>query len=173
MEYPRRRSCLLGVAAIFLLMQISAEAQTEPVPPAAPVKQHRETRHGATVVDNYFWLREKSNPEVAHYLEAENAYTESMTKSLKPFEDSLYQEMLSHIKQTDENVPYRKGDYLYYSRTEEGTKAIFGGTNPAETNTISAPIRILPVKTSLQGIKSSFRHIVPGYAIEVLAIPIR
>jgi alpha-L-arabinofuranosidase len=53
------------------------------------------------------------------------------------------------------------------------TLVTLGGTNPAETNTISAPIRILPVKTSLQGIKSSFRHIVPGYAIEVLAIPIR
>ena len=77
-------------------------------------------RYGTTVVDNYFWLREKSNPEVIKYLEQENAYTEAMTRRLKPFEDALYNEMLSHIKQTDLSVPVRRGDYYYYSRTEEG-----------------------------------------------------
>lgn len=70
--------------------------------------------------DNYFWLREKSNPQVIKYLEAENAYTEAMTKGLKPFEDALYQEMVSHIKETDWSVPVRRGGYYYYSRTEEG-----------------------------------------------------
>ncbi len=77
-------------------------------------------RHGATVVDDYFWLREKSNPKVVEYLEAENAYTAAMTKDLAPFSDALYQEMLGRIKQTDLTVPSRRGDYLYYSRTEEG-----------------------------------------------------
>ena len=91
-----------------------------PQPPVAPVIEHRETRHGATVVDNYFWLREKSNPDVIKYLEAENAYTEAMTKDLKPFQAALYNEMLGHIKQTDLSVPARRGDYYYYSRTEEG-----------------------------------------------------
>ena len=91
-----------------------------PAPPVAPIIAHHETRHGTTVVDNYFWLRDKSNPEVIKYLEAENAYTEAKTKDLKPFEDALYQEMLSHIKQTDLSVPVRRGDYYYYSRTEEG-----------------------------------------------------
>ena len=69
-------------------------------PPAAPVHEHRDVRHGATVIDNYFWLREKSNPEVVKYLEAENAYTEAMTKDLKPFQDALYNEMLGRIQQT-------------------------------------------------------------------------
>ena len=77
-------------------------------------------RYGTTVVDDYFWLREKSNPKVIEYLEQENAYTEAMTRPLKPFADALYNEMLSHIKQTDLSVPVRRGDYLYYSRTEEG-----------------------------------------------------
>ena len=63
------------------------------------------------MVDNYFWLREKSNPEVIKYLDAENAYTEGMTKELKPFEDSLYKEMLGRIKQTDLSVPTRRGAY--------------------------------------------------------------
>jgi oligopeptidase B len=47
-----------------------------PKPPVAPVIEHHETRHGTVVVDNYFWLREKSNPEVIKYLDQENAYTE-------------------------------------------------------------------------------------------------
>ncbi len=104
---------------IGLFSAISLLGQT-PQPPVAPVIEHRETRSGTTVVDNYFWLREKSNPEVIKYLEKENAYTEAMTKPLKPFEDALYSEMLSHIKQTDLSVPVRRGDYYYYSRTEEG-----------------------------------------------------
>ena len=72
------------------------------------------------MIDPYFWLREKSNPEVAKYLEAENAYTEAMTANLKPFSDAIYKEMLGHIKQTDLSVPTRRGEYFYYSRTEEG-----------------------------------------------------
>jgi len=102
-----------------LFSAISLPAQTTP-PPVAPVIAHRETRHGTTVADNYFWLREKSNPEVIQYLEKENAYTVAMTKRQKPFEDALYNEILSHIKQTDLSVPVRRGDYFYYSRTEEG-----------------------------------------------------
>jgi oligopeptidase B len=89
-------------------------------PPIAPVIPHEETRFETRVVDNYFWLREKSNPAVMKYLEQENAYTAAMTAGLKPFEDALYNEMLSHIKQTDLDVPVRRGEYYYYSRTEEG-----------------------------------------------------
>ncbi len=97
-----------------------AICQTAPTPPAAPRVDHREVRHGATVIDEYYWLREKSNPQVAEYLEAENSYTEAMTKRLQPFRDALYQEMLGRIKQTDLSVPTPRRGYLYYSRTEEG-----------------------------------------------------
>src|SRR6202167_6271062 len=113
------RGSLRSLRASGLCSAISVVGQT-PQPPVAPAIGHRETRYGATVVDNYFWLRQKSNPEVIKYLEKENAYTEAMTKPLKPFEDALYSEMLSHIKQTDLSVPVRRGDYYYYSRTEEG-----------------------------------------------------
>ncbi len=99
---------------------IISPAQTSPAPPIAPRLEHQEIRHGTTVVDNYYWLREKSNPEVVQYLEAENAYTQAMTAELKPFQEALYTEMLGHIKQTDLSVPVREGPYLYYSRTEEG-----------------------------------------------------
>jgi len=90
------------------------------VPPVAQRIEHREVHHGVTVCDDYFWLREKSNPEVIRYLEAENAYTEASTKDLKPFSDALYKEMLARIKQTDLSVPVRRSGYLYYARTEEG-----------------------------------------------------
>jgi oligopeptidase B len=89
-------------------------------PPVAPKVKHREVHHGETVVDDYFWLREKSNPKVARYLDAENAYTEHATAGLRPFSDALYKEMLARIKQTDLSVPVRRGAYLYYTRTEEG-----------------------------------------------------
>jgi oligopeptidase B len=107
------------VLPLLLLSALIASA-AEPTPPVAPTTDHREERHGATVVDNYYWLREKSNPKVVEYLEAENAYTKAMTADLAPFQDALYKEMLSHVKQTDLSVPVRRGDYLYYSRTEEG-----------------------------------------------------
>ena len=94
-----------------------ASAQTLPV---APRIEHREVRHGTTVIDDYFWLREKSNPKVTEYLEAENAYTAALTKDLQPFADALYNEMLGRIKQTDLTVPEQRRGYLYYSRTEEG-----------------------------------------------------
>src|SRR5215472_13440216 len=77
-------------------------------------------RHGSAVLDDYFWLREKSNPKVAEYLEAENAYTSAMTKALQPLRDALYAEMLGRIRQTDLSVPTPLRGYYYYSRTEEG-----------------------------------------------------
>jgi oligopeptidase B len=93
---------------------------TEPAPPVAPAHEHTEERHGAVVRDPYYWLREKSSPEVGRYLEAENAYTAAMTRAQKPFEDALYAEMLGRIKQTDLSVPVRRRGFLYYTRTEEG-----------------------------------------------------
>jgi oligopeptidase B len=103
-----------------LILASSLLLQAQPVPPVAKRVPHQEVRHGATITDNYFWLREKSNPEVSQYLEAENAYTEAMTQSLKPMQDTLYKEMLGRIKQTDLGVPVHRGDNLYYTRTEEG-----------------------------------------------------
>src|ERR1700720_3969247 len=113
------RGLVRSLMPIGFFSAISLVGQT-PQPPVAPVIEHREVRHGATVIDNYFWLREKSNPEVIEYLKAENAYTDALTKDLKPFEDALYKEMLGRIKQTDLSVPTRRGHYFYYSRTEQG-----------------------------------------------------
>jgi oligopeptidase B len=113
------RRSLTSFTLAGLVSAVPLVGQT-PQPPVAPIIEHKEMRHGTVVVDNYYWLRDKSNPAVIKYLEEENAYTGAMTKSLKPFEDALYNEILSHIKQTDLSVPVRRGDYYYYSRTEEG-----------------------------------------------------
>ena len=95
-------------------------AQQAAPPPMAEKKPHPTRIHGYTLEDNYFWLREKSNPEVIKYLEAENGYTEAVMGSTKAFQDALYTEMLGRIKQTDLSVPTKNGGYVYYSRTEEG-----------------------------------------------------
>jgi oligopeptidase B len=91
-----------------------------PAPPIAP-KYPRETHiHGIVLPDDYAWLREKENPEVTAYLEAENAYAEAQMAPLAALRGQLYQEMLSHMKQTDVSVPFRDGGWWYYTRTEEG-----------------------------------------------------
>jgi oligopeptidase B len=91
-----------------------------PTPPIARKDRRETVLHGITLTDDYAWLRDKDNPEVTAYLQAENAYAESLTADLAPLRDKLYNEMLSHIKQTDESAPYREGDWWYYVRTEEG-----------------------------------------------------
>jgi len=118
MKMSRSRAIL--VLAIAALSTIFSVAQQASVPPVAQRVEHKVVWHGETVVDPYFWLREKVNPEVAKYLEAENAFTAAMTKDLKPFQEALYTEMLGRIKQTDLSVPVRQGKYYTYSRTEEG-----------------------------------------------------
>jgi Protease II len=97
-----------------------ALGQEAPKPPSVEKKPHITKIHGDTLVDNYFWLREKKNPAVLAQLEAENAYTNAMMKDTEPLQARLYDELLGHVKQTDVNVPYRLGDFYYYSRTEEG-----------------------------------------------------
>ena len=89
-------------------------------PPVADKRPHTTEIHGYTLKDDYFWLREKANPDVISYLERENAYTESVMAPTKTLQETLYNEMLGRIKQTDLSVPSRIGEYFYYSRTEEG-----------------------------------------------------
>src|SRR6266480_3475115 len=119
------------VALLFMLISISimtlnnvmaqdGNSSSMLQPPATEKKPKITEINGDKLVDNYFWLREKSNPAVIAHLEAENAYASAAMKPTEALQDRLYKEILSHIKQTDTNVPYRWGDYMYYSRTEEG-----------------------------------------------------
>ena len=107
----------IGLALAGMLGSVAAQVAAPPV----AKKVHTERAiNGGVLVDDYAWLRERNNPEVHKYLEAENAYAESATASEKPLAEKLYAETLSHIQQTDNTVPYRKNGYWYYSRTEQG-----------------------------------------------------
>jgi oligopeptidase B len=110
------RAMLLS-AAVFSL---AAQAAETAVPPVAAKKPKVFSKFGDRRVDPYYWLREKTSPEVIDYLNAENRYTEAVMKPLEGFRDKLYKEILSRIKETDESVPYRRHDYWYYQREVEG-----------------------------------------------------
>ena len=96
---------------------ISASPAQPPVVRRHPVEH---VIHGDRRFDDYAWLREKQNPEVIAYLNAENAYTDAVLRGTEAFQEQLYQEMLGRILQTDLSVPYRLRGYLYLTRSEEG-----------------------------------------------------
>ncbi|MEX1139128.1 MAG: S9 family peptidase [Bacteroidota bacterium] len=107
-------------ALIILMISESLSQNTLPKPPAAKKAPKTDVLHGETRTDDYFWMREKSHPDVKSYLEAENAYMEAVTKPAAGLQETIYQEILKRTKQTDLSVPYRIGSYWYYTRTEEG-----------------------------------------------------
>ncbi|MBX9579165.1 MAG: S9 family peptidase [Gemmataceae bacterium] len=111
----RVRLLLAGLVAL----PAAAVAQP-PAPPAAKPIPHKAELHGDTWTDDYFWLREKKDPEVIKYLDAENAYTAAVLKPTEPLQEALYKEFLSRIQQTDTDVPVKEKGYWYYSRTVEG-----------------------------------------------------
>jgi oligopeptidase B len=101
--------------------------RTDLAPPTAAIRRTETPIHGQTLVDNYAWLRDRENPEVIAYLEAENAYTNAILEPTAGIQKTLYDEMVSHIKETDVSVPFREGGYWYYSRTMQGSQyPIFG-----------------------------------------------
>ena len=116
---------LLGLMSTFLTAddKPANNAKSSAAPPAPPAakKVHTENHiNGGNLADDYGWLRDKKNPEVAQYLEAENTYADAIMKPTEALQQKLYDEMVSHIKETDVNVPYRYGEYFYYSRWEKG-----------------------------------------------------
>ena len=89
-------------------------------PPVAKRIPRDVTVHEDARIDDYHWLREKEDPEVVAYLEAENAYADAVMAPTRALQEALYAEMLGRIQQTDTSAPYPEGRHLYYSRTEEG-----------------------------------------------------
>ena len=120
MQMKRQWLLCIGMAVAVLTSLSGCGQRVDAEPPVAEIVPKIDTLFGEERIDNYFWLRERDNPEVIAYLEAENAYTEAVMKHTEDFQEKLYQEIKGRIKETDLSVPYRKGDYYYYSRTEEG-----------------------------------------------------
>jgi oligopeptidase B len=111
----------IGLLVLATVLTLAANKfASPPVPPTAKRVPNVTEVNGHKLVDNYYWLRDKTNPEVKAYLESENAYTDAVMKPTEPLQKALYDEMLGRIKETDVEVPYKKGDYFYYTRTEAG-----------------------------------------------------
>ncbi|MBC7713504.1 MAG: S9 family peptidase [Rhizobacter sp.] len=103
---------LLGLALIGTNMN-AAEPVAEKIP--TKLKKHNDVR-----IDNYFWMKDKKNEKVINYLKAENAYREEVLADTKDLQDKLYKEMRTRVKEDDQSVPYKEGDYFYYHKTLAG-----------------------------------------------------
>jgi oligopeptidase B len=114
---PSLLAALSIVAVVIVAPPLAAQ---DPTPPVAKTIARIDTLHGDVRTDNYFWIREKTNPDVISYLNAENAYTTARMKHTEALQQKLYDEMLGRIKETDLSVPFRDNGYWYYNRTEKG-----------------------------------------------------
>jgi oligopeptidase B len=127
-------------------MNLDSESPSHPSAPIAQKHPHRLTIHGDERLDDYYWLRERDNPDVIAYLAAENAYTSAQMAHTEALQIALYDEMLGRIQETDLSVPYRKGEFYYYTRTETGKAyPIFC----RKLGTLDAPEEILLDQNSL------------------------
>ncbi len=77
-------------------------------------------KHGHVRIDNYYWLKDRDNPQVIDFLKKENENTKSVMAHTEALEKTVFQEIKGRIKQTDMSVPYRLDDYFYYTRYEDG-----------------------------------------------------
>ncbi|MEP6994274.1 MAG: S9 family peptidase [Acidobacteriota bacterium] len=116
----RKSRSLLLTRCLLLAAILSSEQMIASDPPTVKKVTHMQTLHGDQLNDDYFWLRERENPEVKAYLEKENAFADAFMKPTEQFRKTLYDEMLGRIKETDLTVPYRDRGWFYYSRTEKG-----------------------------------------------------
>ncbi len=111
---------LLSLPIVVAASSATRLAAQDVTPPTARIVPRVDTLHGDVRTDNYFWIRNKSDPQVVSYLEAENAYTAARMKHTDALQQKLYDEMLSRIKETDISVPFREHGYLYWTATEKG-----------------------------------------------------
>ncbi|MBC8121928.1 MAG: S9 family peptidase, partial [Gemmatimonadaceae bacterium] len=128
--------------------------QQQTVPPVAQPIPRQDVIHGETRTDSYFWLRDKANPKVIEYLEAENRYTETLMRQTEKLQADLYKELVGRIKQTDLTVPERQNGYYYYSRTEEGKQYTIYCRKKGD---LSAPEEILVDQNALAEKSAYFR----------------
>jgi oligopeptidase B len=106
------------VLAVMCGVLLISCAPTGPATPTAEKRPHELEQHGDVRVDDYYWLRERTNPEVLAYLEAENAYTSSMMAATEAFQEELFQELKNRVEPDDSTVPALDNGYYYYKRYE-------------------------------------------------------
>ena len=101
----------------------------------AAARPHELETHGDVRVDEYYWLREREDPEVIAYLEAENEYLDGVMAHTEELQETLFEEIRGRIVEDDSSVPYRDGDYWYYTRYEEGKQYPIHCRRPADGDT--------------------------------------
>jgi len=116
-----RRTLLGSLLAVVLSSSVGAVGfDRSAKPPVAKRIPHPMALHGVERQDDYYWLRDRSDPDVLQYLTAENDYQTKVMAPTAALREQLFQEMKGRIKETDLSVPEKLGGYFYYSRTEEG-----------------------------------------------------
>ena len=117
------------LAVLFVLLVTACNPQKDnkvlkqsdfPALPVAEVKPDTFAEFSQQRIDNYYWMKDKTDPKVIDYLNAENAYTETVMASTKDLQESIYNEILGRMKEDDESYPTLKDGYYYYSRSETG-----------------------------------------------------
>jgi oligopeptidase B len=116
----RIRSLALALVAFVPTFGLAQAPAATPAPPRAAVRPHRFDEFGTARIDEYYWLKDRNNPEVIRYLEGENAYTNAVMAHTQALQERLYEEMKGRVLQNDQSVPFREGDYFYYTRLVEG-----------------------------------------------------
>src|SRR5438552_19210 len=118
-----RMRLTFAVAALIptvALAQAPATSATALTPPVAAVRPQRFDEHGNVRIDPYYWLKDRNNPEVIKYLEDENAYTKAVMAHTEALQERLYEELKGRVLQNDQSVPFREGNYFYYTRLVGG-----------------------------------------------------
>jgi oligopeptidase B len=116
-----RSVCHWAMVIFFAILLASGCTQPQDIaPPVARVEPKADTLFGDIRVDDYFWLRKRSDPRVLAYLEAENAYTEAYMRPTEKLQQRLFEEFKGRLVEADTSAPVKMGDYWYYNRFEEG-----------------------------------------------------
>ena len=130
------RFALLALCAALVVVAVTvscaAPAADPGDPPIAEARPYELETHGEVRIDEYYWLRERENPEVISYLEAENAYVDAVMAHAEELQEALFEEIKGRIVEDDSSAPYRDGDYWYYTRYEEGKQYPIHCRRPAD-----------------------------------------
>ena len=116
----RIRPLALALIAVVPSLGLAQAPAAAPAPPTAAIRPHRFDEYGTVRIDEYYWLKDRNNPEVIRYLEDENAYTTAVMAHTQALQERLYEEMKGRVLQNDQSVPFREGNYFYYTRLVEG-----------------------------------------------------
>ncbi len=113
-----RQKVIIGLSFVAFMTQCTMKETPNTGEPIAKEVAHEMTIHDDTRNDEYYWMRDRDNPEVIDYLNAENAYREKIMKGTENLQDRLYDEIVGRIKKDDSSVPYLLDGYYYYTRFE-------------------------------------------------------